>query len=75
MRKGILLALSSSFESDLGLAHIASIAHRLTLTTPLGLGTYHYLNNFVCENPLKFSHNQMYIPFDLRPQIKMEKTV
>ncbi len=42
-KRGVDLVMSSSFESDIGLAHIASIAHRLSLKTPSGLGTYHFL--------------------------------
>jgi O-succinylbenzoate synthase len=45
-KKGIELVLSSSFESDVGLEAIASMAFRLSLSSPLGLGTYHYLNEF-----------------------------
>lgn len=36
------IVLSSCFESEVGLAHIASMAHRLHLTSPIGIGTYHY---------------------------------
>lgn len=42
VQKGIDLVLSSSFESSLGLMHIASMAHRLSLKTPVGIGTYHH---------------------------------
>ena len=42
-KRGINLVLSSSFESVLGLAQISSMAHRLQLSSPLGIGTYHYL--------------------------------
>lgn len=67
-RRGVSLVLSSSFESDLGLAHIASIAHRLSLTAPIGIGTYHYLRNYVCTNPLKFFRSFAYIPSSLVPK-------
>lgn len=40
----VALVLSSSFESPLGLSHIASMAKRLSLTTPIGTGTIHCLN-------------------------------
>ena len=62
VKKGISLVLSSSFESDLGLAHIASIAYRLFLTAPIGIGTYHYLSDHLCATPLKFSDSLAYIP-------------
>ena len=56
------LVLSSSFESDLGLAHVASIAHRLSLSAPVGIGTYHYLNEYICAIPLQFSRSIVHIP-------------
>lgn len=37
------IVLSSAFESSLGLTHIASMAARLGIKTPCGLGTVHYL--------------------------------
>lgn len=61
-KRGIAVVLSSSFESDLGLAQIASMAHRLSIKHPIGIGTYHYLEKFVCETPLKFSHSFVHIP-------------
>lgn len=42
-KKNILFVLSSSFESSVGLMNIASMAHRLELKAPIGIGTYHYL--------------------------------
>lgn len=64
-RRNVSLVLSSSFESDLGLASIASIAHRLSLTAPIGIGTYHYLNDYLCTTPLKFSGSTLIIPSGL----------
>lgn len=40
---GVDLVLSSSFESHVGLKCVASLAQRLGVTTPIGLGTTHYL--------------------------------
>ena len=54
IKRGFSLVLSSSFESDLGLAHIASIAFRLSLTAPIGIGTYHFLSDYLCATPLRF---------------------
>lgn len=68
VKRGISLVLSSSFETDLGLAHIASMAHRLSITAPVGLGTYHYLNDYVCSTPLKFSSSTVHIPPELIPK-------
>lgn len=42
-RRGIDLVLSSSFESETGLDHIASLAARLAIKSPIGIGTKHYL--------------------------------
>lgn len=41
-RRNIAFVLSSSFESEIGLAHIASISIRLSLPAPVGIGTYHH---------------------------------
>ncbi|MFA6915818.1 MAG: o-succinylbenzoate synthase [Parachlamydiales bacterium] len=38
------LVLSSSFESTIGLDHIRSMAQRLSLTSPVGIGTQHYMS-------------------------------
>lgn len=65
-KKGIQLVLSSSFESDVGLAHIASMAHRLSLSAPVGIGTYYYLKHFMCNPPLQFSHSSVRIPNQLK---------
>jgi O-succinylbenzoate synthase len=67
-QRGINLVLSSSFESDLGLAHIASLAHRLSLSSPIGIGTYFYLNQQICIHPLHFSQSSVKIPKDLIPK-------
>jgi o-succinylbenzoate synthase len=41
--KGISLVLSSAFESPLGLQHIAAMAQRLNLCSPVGVGTDYFL--------------------------------
>lgn len=46
-KRGISLILSSSFESNVGLRHIASIAHRLSLEKPIGIGTYHFMKEYL----------------------------
>ncbi len=53
--KDISLILSSSFESDLGLAHIATMAQRLGIVEHLGIGTYHFLKEYLCDNSLCLS--------------------
>jgi len=68
-KRGVSLVLSSSFESDLGLAYVASIAHRLSLSAPVGIGTYHYLSSYVCATPLQFSRSIVHIPAKLIPKI------
>lgn len=42
-RRGIDIVLSSSFENELGLKHIARMAKRLGLKSPVGIGTVDYL--------------------------------
>ncbi|HRD56132.1 MAG TPA: enolase C-terminal domain-like protein, partial [Parachlamydiaceae bacterium] len=54
-KKGIELVLSSSFESDIGLELVASIAYRLSLSSPVGIGTYYYLNKTIGSPALQFS--------------------
>ena len=49
-KKGIELVLSSSFESDIGVACVASMAYRLGLKSPVGIGTYHYLKNYFSDS-------------------------
>lgn len=45
LKKNISIVLSSSFESAVGLTHIASMAHRFSLLSPIGIGTYHHLQD------------------------------
>lgn len=66
---GIDLILSSSFESDLGLAHIASIGHRLSLSKPIGIGTYFFLKQELCTPPLRFSSSLVFIPSQPVPDL------
>lgn len=56
------LVLSSSFESDFGLAQIASLAHRLNLKKPLGIGTYHYLQKRHATPPLAWEGPSFIVP-------------
>lgn len=60
-KRGINLILSSSFESDLGLGQIASIAHRCALKLPAGLGTYPYLKKTFYANSLNFCQPELII--------------
>lgn len=53
-QRGITVVLSSCFESDLGLAHVASLAKRLALAAPVGIGTYHFQNEHIIDPPLHF---------------------
>lgn len=69
-KRGVSLVLSSSLESDLGLAHVASIAHRLSITAPTGIGTYHHLNDYVCEMPMRFVRSIVHIPAQITPKTK-----
>lgn len=61
VKRGIALVLSSSFETDLGLAHIAGMASRLGLSSPIGVGTYHYLPEFFCSQGFQFSSGMAYV--------------
>jgi o-succinylbenzoate synthase len=68
-KEGIELVLSSSFESDIGLAYVASIAYRLSLLSPVGIGTYYYLDRHLCSPDLQFSRSFVHIPTKIRPGI------
>lgn len=57
----ITLVLSSSFEADLGLAHVASITHRLGLSAPVGIGTYHHMKNHSFPSSIQFSRSFAHI--------------
>jgi o-succinylbenzoate synthase len=43
-KRGVEFVLSSSFESDCGIFNINSMAYRLALSAPVGVGTYHFIN-------------------------------
>ncbi len=70
-KRGVEVVLSSSFESDLGLAHVALIAHRLSLKAPVGIGTYYFLNEHICAQPLRFSHSLVHIPKQFAPKTEL----
>lgn len=64
-KRGIEIVLSSSFESDFGLACVASIAYRLSLLSPVGIGTYYYLGRHICSPALQFSDSFVHIPAEI----------
>ena len=61
-KRGVSLVLSSSFESDLGLANIASMAYRLKVSDPVGIGTHDFLQRYLRTIPLKFSRSILQVP-------------
>lgn len=71
--KRVQIVVSSAFESDIGVAHVASIAHRLSLTSPAGLGTYHFLKDTISIYPLQFSPSQAAIPSQIIPNQRVAK--
>jgi O-succinylbenzoate synthase len=66
-RQGIDVVLSSSFESDVGLAHVVAMAQRLGLKAAVGIGTYHHLSTHLCREPLNFSQAQVHVPREICP--------
>jgi len=63
------LILSSAWESGVGIANIIRLAHFLNLPQhPLGIGTYHYLDDDFLKEPLVFSQGNVTIPANLRPR-------
>lgn len=59
--RGIAVVLSSVLESDIGHLHLAAIAHRLGLTLPIGIGTYHYLGKFLSPKRLQISQGKIHL--------------
>ncbi len=59
-KRKIQFILSSSFESDVGLMNIVSLANLLSLKDPIGIGTYHYLSQYLGD-PLFFTHSHVTI--------------
>jgi O-succinylbenzoate synthase len=53
-KRNVEIILSSSFESDIGLAHIAGMAQRLSLRAPVGIGTFNLLAEHVCGDGVRF---------------------
>lgn len=54
---GVEFVLSSSFESDIGLSCIGLLASRLPIQTCVGLGTYHFMSDHLCNPPLHLFKN------------------
>ncbi len=67
-KSGVEIVLSSSFESDIGLANVSSISQRLSLSTHLGIGTYHFMSKNLCKPSLKFTKDQLHIPSKFQPR-------
>jgi o-succinylbenzoate synthase len=63
--RGISLVLSSSLESDVGHFHIAAMAARLGLTAPIGIGTYHYLNQHLSKYKLNINKGKLNLDNEL----------
>lgn len=68
-KKGIDVILSSSFESDIGLSYVAGIAARLSLKSPIGIGTYHFLSDHSRASPLHFLQNHLHLVTNITPDM------
>ena len=69
-KNNISFILSSSFESDLGLVQVASLAPRLGIeANHVGIGTYHYLQKHLLATPLHFRPT-LTLPARLSPLAK-----
>ncbi len=61
--RGKEVILSSAFESDLGIAHIALLAYRLKLNkNSLGLGTLSYIHDTLLEESLELVNGHLILP-------------
>lgn len=58
------VVISSCFESDIGLACVASMAHRLSLTAPIGIGTYYFQKRDVCTPLIQFIGSKALFNFE-----------
>jgi O-succinylbenzoate synthase len=65
--RNIALVLSSSFESDIGLGYVALLSQRLSLKSPVGIGTFSYLTNSFAKNSLVFKNSEVWIPEKIEP--------
>ncbi|MBS0616514.1 MAG: hypothetical protein JSR58_08190 [Verrucomicrobia bacterium] len=64
------LILSSAYETGIGTARLVQLAHHLNLPQhPIGLGTYHYLEEDLLKKPLQFEKGKIYIPARLEPDL------
>jgi len=64
------MVLSASFESGVGIFHIALLAKKLGLDThPQGLGTYSYLEKDLLKEPLLLREGKLHLPKQIRPQV------
>jgi len=61
---------SSSFETGIGLAHIAALSAE---EEPVGLDTYRFLGEELLEEPLLFKGATLYTPPELRPNLSKLK--
>lgn len=59
--RDVEVVLSSSFESDIGLAHLASVANRFSLDAPIGVGTFHHMDRLLCPCPLVFFQGKLQV--------------
>lgn len=66
--KDVSLIFSSSFESDIGLAQIALMAQRLSIVSPIGIGTYHYLASHLSAQPLQIQEAQLNVTGKIFPK-------
>lgn len=71
--RGVDLVLSSSYETGLGLLHIAQWAQELGLTLPMGLDTHRYLGDDLLASPLKTEGGYLSWQSSTHSPIQLEK--
>ncbi len=68
---GKQIILTGAFESGIGTAQIAALAHRLNLIeNPLGLDTYRFLQEDLLDPPLDFSKGSLELPLQFHLNFK-----
>jgi o-succinylbenzoate synthase len=69
-----MLVLSSSYESGLGLLHIARQAQQLGLTLPMGLDTYRVIRNDILTSPICCADGHLtWTPNPTQPPVDLSK--
>lgn len=65
-KRNLDFILSSAFETDIGLYHISTLAKRLHLKKPIGIGTYHFFEDRLFKSGFEIRNGKAYISEPIR---------